>query len=336
MAESERIKEGLTARYSAGFVDKMRENPWIIATCVLGVLLVVVLFVNGFGGMTGGVVSSNTASTNLLNFIKSQGQGEATLVSAAKEGALYKITVNYKSQDIPVYVTTDGKYLITNPIALTGSATAPAQAPPAAEVPKTAKPKVELFVMSFCPYGLKAENNILPVVKLLGSAIDFKVRYIVQVSGNTMNDVQSLHGINEAKENARQLIIARDYSSKFYDYLSQFNSKCGALSQDAAGLDVCWKGIATGLGIDSAKVETAAYGADGIGLLKIEEAAANSYGVSGSPTLVINGVQSESIYGGTEPAQTAICGAFTKAPSTCGTAATAPADAGNAPSGSCG
>jgi len=38
-------------------------------------------------------------------------------------------------------------------------------------------PRVELFVMSHCPYGLQVEKAILPAVKLLGDRIKFNVRF---------------------------------------------------------------------------------------------------------------------------------------------------------------
>jgi hypothetical protein len=327
----EHKQHGLSVKYSNNIVDKMRENPWIVATCVLAVLLVVLLV---YSGIASGAVSEKTASANLLSFIKAQGKGEATFVSAAKEGSLYQITVNYQEQDIPVDVTADGKYLVASKIPLVQEQTQPA-APEENPVPKSDKPVVELFVMSFCPYGLRAENNILPVVRLLNNSIDFKIRYIVQVAGTTINDVQSLHGINEAKEDARQLIIMRDYPAKFYDYIAQFNANCYQYGQDAAKLDVCWKNLSKSLGMDSAKIESAAYGSAGIELLKAQEALDSKYGVSGSPTLVINGVQSQSIYAGTEATQTAICGAFNTAPAVCGTKAAAPSGS-SAPAGSCG
>jgi len=44
------------------------------------------------------------------------------------------------------------------------AAAADEPAPAAQELPKTAKPKVELFVMSHCPYGTQAEKAMIPVV----------------------------------------------------------------------------------------------------------------------------------------------------------------------------
>ena len=74
---------------------------------------------------------------------------------------------------------------------------------------KSARPSVELFVMSFCPYGVQAENAMGPVVDLLGSKADIKIRFIATVNGATPDTVRSLHGLSEAKEDLRQLCIMR-------------------------------------------------------------------------------------------------------------------------------
>ena len=204
----------------------------------------------------------------------------------------------------------------------------------AAASKSTGKPKVELFVMGFCPYGVLAENNILPVVEALGDSIDFKIRFIVNVNGESIENVDSLHGINEAKEDARQAIIMRDYPDQFYAYLTEINNKCYSLSRDATKLDECWKNAATGLGMDINKIETAAYGKEGTDLLKADEAITQQLTVSSSPTLMINDVKSDAIYSGTEATQQAICAVFSTAPSACGTQISAPA-AGSQPAGSC-
>lgn len=91
---------------------------------------------------------------------------------------------------------------------------------------KSAKPVVELFVMSYCPYGVRAENNIFALQDLFGSKIDLKVRFIVNVNGDTISQVQSLHGPKEAKEDARQLAIMQLYSDKYWSYLKEFNNVC--------------------------------------------------------------------------------------------------------------
>ena len=87
--------------------------------------------------------------------------------------------------------------------------------------------------------------------------------------------------------------------------------------------------------MDIKKIESAAYGEEGINLLKQNEADANKYGVSGSPTLVINGVKSDAMYSGATATQQAICSAFNTVPAECGNIVES-SSSSPAPSGSCG
>ncbi len=104
------------------FVSGVRNNPWMIASIVLAIALIVVIILFAMGGKSSGV-GEKVASEKLLAFINSQGNGNASLVSAEKAGSLYQITVNYQGQDIPVFVTLDGDYLITDRVPLTAQAT---------------------------------------------------------------------------------------------------------------------------------------------------------------------------------------------------------------------
>jgi len=45
--------------------------------------------------------------------------------------------------------------------------------------PKSAKPQVKFFVMSFCPYGNQAEAGLEPVYQLLKDKVDWQPHYIV-------------------------------------------------------------------------------------------------------------------------------------------------------------
>jgi protein-disulfide isomerase len=106
------------------YLNAIRGNPWRISTVVLAVIVLVFAGVAVFGekgGATGNVISEDAASEQLLSFIKAQGNGEATLVSVENTGSLYLVTVNYRGQDIPVFVTLDGSYLITDPVPLSGA-----------------------------------------------------------------------------------------------------------------------------------------------------------------------------------------------------------------------
>lgn len=97
--------------------SSLKGNLWLITTIILAVLLVYFIFFKG-SGVTGSTVSGNEAAQKLLSFISAQGKGDATLVSVQQDGSLYQVTVNYQNQDIPVFVTLDGKYLVTSPVQL--------------------------------------------------------------------------------------------------------------------------------------------------------------------------------------------------------------------------
>ncbi|MBU2104321.1 MAG: DsbA family protein [Nanoarchaeota archaeon] len=309
--------------------ERFRENPWIISTVVLGVLVVVFL-INGFG-ITGNVtVSKSGVESNLEKFLELQTEGTATIESIdSYNDYLYLSTVNLDGTKIPIYITKDGKYLIQG---LTSIEAEETSSTTTTNIPNSDKPVVELFVMSFCPYGVRAENNILPVIDLLKDSIEFQIRYIVNVNGDTISDVGSLHGLTETKENARQLVINKYYPDKFLNYIQNFNNNCYQYGQDETQLDACWKNEATKLGIDTSKVESLAYGTEGVNLLKAEEAEADKYSVSGSPTLIINGVKSNAIYSGTSATQTAICSAFNTIPDECSEKLS---DSASTTSGSC-
>jgi hypothetical protein len=303
-------------------VDRMIGNPWILATIFLAVVLVVVL-VMGRGGVSGKAVSEDVAAQNLLSFIKAQGSGEATLVSNVKNGSFYQITVEYNGQNIPVYVTADGKYLVPSLVPLDSVPSdnaaaadtadgADAADTPAPTVTKSDKPKVEVFVMSYCPYGTQIEKGILPVAKLLGSKIDFSIKFVSY----------AMHGEKEITENTLQYCIQKEQSSKLDAYMTCFLK--------AGDSESCL----TSAGIDKTKLTSCTEAADkqfnitanfenkdtwlsgNYPMYNVNKAENDEYGVQGSPTLVINGAQASSARDSASLLK-AICAAFNTAPSEC-------------------
>ncbi len=105
---------------SSNYLNKLRENPWIISTFVLAIFIILIMSFFSFDGSTGNVVSEEQAADNLLSFIKSQGNSgeDLKINSVEKEGQLYKVILDYQGQDVPVYVSLDGKYLVSDVIPL--------------------------------------------------------------------------------------------------------------------------------------------------------------------------------------------------------------------------
>lgn len=189
---------------------------------------------------------------------------------------------------------------------------------PTVSVVKSARPTVDLYVMSFCPYGTQAETAMAPVVSLLGSQADFRIRYITTVSGSTPDSVQSLHGSAEAEEDLRQICISTYYPGQFWSYLDAFNTRCFPSWQNATVLSSCQEDTATALSMNTTTIESCATGSEGIALLKADEAEAEKNQIRASPTVLINGVP-YSGYRTPEAYKEAVCNAFETAPPECST-----------------
>jgi predicted DsbA family dithiol-disulfide isomerase len=255
----------------------------------------------------------------------------ATLISVEEEQDLYKIKLAVSGQNYDSYATKDGRLFFVSGIDMTVVRNTTTTTVPQAT--KTAKPEVNLFVMGFCPYGVQAEQAMKPVVDLLGNKTNLNVRFIVSVQGDTIDSVSSLHGAKEAKEDARQVCIMKYYDQKTYwNYLMEIDTNCYPNSGDATALDACWKQAAQKFGINATKIETCAYGTEGISLLKADEQLAGQYSVTGSPTLIING----QVYSGArtpDAFKQGICSAFITAPSECSNTLST---SGGTTSGGCG
>lgn len=311
MAEEEK-KKVITIRLP-------RMNIWMITTVIL-IIALAVLYLRGFPTPVTTGLTSQEAASKAIDFINKNlvQSGTATLASVEETSGLYRVTTSYQGQQIPIYVTKDGSYLfVSQPINMAQEITTTTTQPQ--QITKKDKATAELFVMSFCPYGVQAETVMKPVIDLLGTKADIKIRFIASVQGTTVDSVQSLHGITEAQEDLRQLCIMKNYDQKtFWNYLMEIDNNCyGKIdTKNAAALDACWKSAATKFGIDIAKIQTCSNSTEGLDLLKADEKLTDQYGVSGSPTLMINGV----MYSGSRSSEgfkQAICNGFTTAPAEC-------------------
>lgn len=311
-------------------IQTTNKNIWRYATIALLVivvlLLVAFLWKPGETSVTGRMIAeSNEIANKTVDFLNKNiiGSGDpATLDSVNELSGILNITVLYQGRKIPIYATEDGKFLILpggGIIDMSQPLPAPEEQPEETpqEIPKTDKPTVQLFVMAFCPYGIQAENVMKPVVDLLGNKADIKVHFIANVGGTTPDTVQSLHGAPEAQEDLRQICIMKYYDQKtFWNYLMAINANCSSKYRDAAAYESCWKDAATKAGIDVSKIDTCSKGSEGVSLLKADADLSSSKGVSGSPTLIINGAS----YSGARTSDAykeAICNAFTTKPSEC-------------------
>lgn len=214
-------------------------------------------------------------------------------------GALYKIIFIYNNQEVPISITKDGKYLLQEveldfekQEQMLKEQQANVANKEIQEIPKSDKPNVELFVMTHCPYGTQAEKGIIPVFELLGNKIKGDILFVHYF----------MHEPEET-ETPIQICIREEQPEKYLNYLSCF--------LEDGNSDRCL----TEIGIDTNKLN-----------LCIDEKAedyynfdselSQSYGVGGSPTLVING---QIISSGRSSAEylATICSAFNIPPEEC-------------------
>ncbi len=137
------------------FKKTFKKNPWLIATVILAIILLIVIVLMLSGGITGNIITGNViaggdAGERLLEFANSQGAG-AELVEVNDEGDFYEVVLSIRGQEMPVYVTKDGKYFTQTLISLDKKITPTNPDTQTQDIPKSDKPKVELFVMSHCP-----------------------------------------------------------------------------------------------------------------------------------------------------------------------------------------
>jgi hypothetical protein len=297
-----------------------KKESWMVISGILLLLLLFFVFVNM-------PLTKTVAGNKLVEFLNSRVGGGVTLESVKSVGNVYEVTVLYQSQSIPVYISKDGKYFIQGLTEITPSDSSAdsGNGDDLEEIPQTDKPIVDLYVMSFCPYGNKAEDTMLPVYNLLKNKVDFNVRYIVSVSGTSVN---SLHGQAEVDQNERELCVLSNYGEdKFWSFMTYVNANCGS---DGS----CWETAAKNLSMDVNKIKTCV-SSKGLDLMKAEAKISGENGVSGSPTMFVNGVGSSSVYqyGNPEVYKQVICSAFSDAPAECSQVLSS--DAATSTGGSC-
>jgi glutaredoxin len=275
-------------------------------------------------------IGTDAAKVKVEELIKDS-EGKATIKEVVEDGDLYKATISFNGQDQPVYVTKDGKKFIEQAVSFEEIAKQKAEAQKQREedskpAPKSDKPQVDLYVMSFCPYGNKAEDTMRSVYVLLKEKVDFNFHYIVSAEGEK---ISSLHGQPEVDQNEREACVLKNYGKgRWLDFVTYVNANCGSDGK-------CWEAGAKSLAIDTAKI-SGCVSSDGLALMKVDAEISNAAGVSGSPTFIINGKKSSAVYkyGNAEEYKKAICDAFNSAPEEC--AKTLSSEASTSQGGSCG
>ncbi len=162
-------------------------------------------------------------------------------------------------------------------------------------------PKLELFVMSQCPYGTQAVDAVAEVKKQLGSAFALDIQYI---GDGSAGNLKSMHGEAEVKGDLVQVCAIEHAPDQALDLMVCQNKNARQVATN-------WKDCAGEVGIDADELASCMDGEEGQKLLAASFATAKKRGADASPTIFLDGKPYE---GGRKPRDMvrAICGATKK------------------------
>ncbi|HEX7445675.1 MAG TPA: thioredoxin domain-containing protein, partial [Methanothrix sp.] len=142
---------------------------------------------------------------------------------------------------------------------------------------KSDRPLLQAFVVSKCPFGLQMQRIMANIINESKDAEEYlKVMYIGSVDKDN-STIRSMHGVEEAEENLRQICIREEQSGKYWDYLRCYmrqgkSADCQkSVSLDVDELNACTNDSSRGL----------VYAQKDFDLAK-------KFKITGSPTMLMN------------------------------------------------
>lgn len=183
--------------------------------------------------------------------------------------------------------------------------------------------KLDLFIMSQCPYGVMAGNAMKEVLDAFDKKINFNIHFIADETAP--GKFNSLHGQPEVDEDIRELCAIK-LAPKDYKYMDYILCRNKDIRSDK------WEDCAKEAKIDVAKLKKCATTDEGTKLLSENIKLAKDLEIGGSPTWLANnknqfsGIAAEQI-------KTSFC-QFNKDVKGCEKKLSG--DAGKAPQGGCG
>lgn len=314
------VKKSIVSKKKFSFKLDSKNIFWVIFSMVL-LLFIAISLIFGFFGFHS---SAQKVGKNFVNYVNSQGSVNATYVSAKSFSKdLFEVIVLIKDKKVPVYITKDGRHFVqiifpieknkSNALANSSSSPTKPSSQTQTNIPKSDKPTVDLFVMSYCPFGTQAEKGIIPALEALNNSVNFNLRFVYY----------SMHTSNgEIPENLNEYCIQQTQKDKLIPYLKCFlGSENGTSCLDKVGIDMDQ--------LNSCKVKTdkeynvtynlknkASWLNGRFPLFSVDKDLNTKYGVQGSPTLIVNGVKVNS---GRDPESflKEICSAFSTQPDAC-------------------
>ncbi|MCX8194147.1 MAG: hypothetical protein N3G19_02170, partial [Candidatus Pacearchaeota archaeon] len=148
-------------------------------------------------------------------------------------------------------------------------------------------PTLQVFIMSYCPFGIQALKGLLPVWEKFQGKANIELRFVSYI----------MHGQKEEEENKRMICIREEQSSKLLPYL-----KCFVEAGDSSG---CLKKA----GIDENKLNNC-MSSKASQYMEEDKELNEKYGVQGSPTFILDGKEANIYPRDPQSIATSICNAF--------------------------
>ncbi|MBU2474835.1 MAG: hypothetical protein ABII94_05035 [Patescibacteria group bacterium] len=275
------------------------------------------------------ILTIEEAKNKALQFINDnlmKPDSKAEIATTTEENGLYKFVVNIgREENIDSYMTKDGKKFFPNVMDIEEieketkqkeTELSEEEESSIQTITKTDNPKVELFVMSHCPYGTQIEKGIIPVLEILKDKVDFELKFCDY----------AMHGKKELDEQLRQHCIQKQGTDKIINYL-----KCFLVDDKAEECVKSTKGInATDLNACIATTDKEykvteqfnnkeTWKSGKFPAFDVYKKDNEKYKIAGSPNLVINGNKTSSSRSAAELLKT-VCSGFNNPPEECNNA----------------
>jgi len=176
--------------------------------------------------------------------------------------------------------------------------------------PKVDKPVADLYIMSYCPYGLQAQKGYLEVMSKLSKVADINIKWVPYI----------MHGQKETDENVIQYCIQKEQKDTYTKYLNCFLAaewkevQCRKeAGVDEKKLTSCIETTKKEFSIDEKMKDTSKQYPD----FDIDKEEALAAGVQWSPTFVVNGIKIDKIGRNAKAYADAICSTFKEKPVEC-------------------
>ncbi|MDD5760733.1 MAG: hypothetical protein PHF45_01615, partial [Candidatus Pacebacteria bacterium] len=292
--------------------------PLIIVILMIAAFLIGYGSKNGssvglFGGQKAERLAQNAVDYINQNFLASTG-GEATLGSINEESGVYKFTILINGVEYTSYITKDGKILFPDGVPLAAESETEGTEENVQREPKTCEdlaksnePILEAFIVSQCPFGTQMQRVLNEIVKNIPELKDYiKIEYIGSIQNGK---ITAMHGDEEAEEHLRQICIREEQKDKYWNYIDCY-LKEGKSEQ-------CLESAAVLMTTLNQCLEDKSRG---LKYAQLDFNAQEEYGITGSPTLILNKENvSEFDFGGrtAEAVKTVICCGFNSTPDFC-------------------